>query len=85
MIKLSIRGFISAVILPCVMVAIGSFILSRLVKELLPDSLLGVLLVCFISAVIVALLAYLIGLTKGERSFIQLKLYQVYNKLTRKR
>ena len=81
MIKLSIRNFTSAVILPCLMVAIGSFILSRLVKEFLPASLIGVLLVCFISAVIVALLAYLIGLTKGERLFVNTKIVEVRNKL----
>jgi hypothetical protein len=81
MIKLSIRNFTSAVILPCFMVAIGSFILSRLVKEFLPASLIGVLLVCFISAVIVALLAYLIGLTKGERLFVNTKIVEVRNKI----
>lgn len=81
MIKLSIRSFTSAVILPCVIVSLVAYILSRLVKELLPDSLIGVLLVCFISAVIVALLAYLIGLTKGERLFVNTKLVEVRNKL----
>lgn len=83
MIKLSIRNFTSAVILPCLMVAIGSFILSRLVKEFLPASLIGVLLVCFISAVIVALLAYLIGLTKGERLFVNSKVTEAYNRVMR--
>ena len=81
MIKLSIRSFTSAVILPCVIVSLVAYILSRLVKDFLPDSLIGVLLVCFISAVIVALLAYLIGLTKGERLFVNTKLVEVRNKL----
>lgn len=83
MIKLSIRRFCFAVILPCEIVAIASLTVSRLVKELLPKNLFGVLLVCIFCVVIVALFSYLIGLTKGERLFVNSKMKDVYNKIIR--
>lgn len=83
MISLSLRQFFTAVILPCSLVSLFSFILSLLTRQFLPEGLLYMFVVCAISALLVALFAYSIGLTKGERAFVNSKIGGVINKITR--
>ena len=82
MINLSLRGFFSAVILPCGLVAVVSLVFSFLIKQMLPEGLLGVIIVCALSALLVVLFEYSIGLTKGERIFVNSKIMGVYHKIT---
>ena len=65
------------------MVAIASFAVAESVKSVLPSSLPFAIIVCGVSAMAVALLAYSLGLTKGERAFINDKIVNIYNKITR--
>ena len=83
LIKLSISDYCKTVIFPCFMVAIASFAVAESVKSVLPSSLPFAIIVCGVSAMAVALLAYSLGLTKGERAFINDKIVNIYNKITR--
>jgi len=83
MIRLSLKQFFTAVILPCSLVSLFSFILSLLIRQLLPEGLLYMFIVCAISALLVAFFAYSIGLTKGERTFVNVKIVKVVNIITR--
>ena len=82
MIKLSIREFFASVFLPCGAVSALSFIFSYFVKLLFPTDVLSAFCVCVACALIVAIIAYTLGLSKGERAFINSKLVVVFNKIT---
>lgn len=83
LIKLSIRRFFVSVVLPCIFVAAFSLLTAHMVKKVMPDTITYSVFVCVISALIVAVLAYVIGLTKGERTFINGKIFTVYSKILR--
>lgn len=82
LIDLSIIKYISVVIAPCIIVSVISFILSILVRELLPTTLLFQIFVCVLSIIIVAITSYSLGLTKGERVFINEKIVGILKQIT---
>ena len=73
MINLSVRQYFSSVVLPCFGVMAVSVLLSMLLRNLLPISILSTIIVCLMSAFFTLLLAYAIGLTNNERDFIKSK------------
>lgn len=81
LINLSLRCFFSAVILPCGIVTISSFLLSFFVKLLLPDGLLYAVIVCIISSILVAFFAYSVGLSQVERTFVNSKVVAVFKRI----
>ncbi len=81
MINLSIRKFFTAVMLPCLLVSLFSLGLSYLVRIMLPEGILYAMIVCGVSILMVAACAYSIGLSKGERVFVNSKAVVVLNKI----
>lgn len=81
MISLSLRKFFKSVLLPCFFVTVSSFVVSFVVCQLLPEGILYSLIVCISSAVVVALFSYSLGLSKGERAFINGKIISIYKKI----
>ena len=81
LIKLSIRHYTVSVIIPCMAVITGSFGLSIIIRKLLPTTILYETIICVSSVLIVAVFAYFIGLSKGERAFINGKISEIYNKI----
>lgn len=82
MIKLSLRSFFASVIVPCGFVTVFSFALSLVIKNILSGGIVNAILVCAVSASFVALLAYTLGLTKGERAFVNTKIKGLLSKIT---
>ena len=83
MIKLSLRQFFMSVLLPCGIVFSCSLAVSLIIKTFISDGLAGTILMCTLSALLVAVFAYSIGLTKGERAFVNEKIAVVFNKIPR--
>jgi hypothetical protein len=81
MINLSIRKFFSAVILPCLLVSLLSLGFSFMVQIMLPEGIWYTMIVCAVSMLIVAIFAYSIGLSKGERAFVNSKVVAIFNKV----
>lgn len=82
MIRLSLRHYFTSVILPCVLVAFLSFLFSSLINYVMPDGIAGALVVCSLSAVSVAIIGYFVGLSKGEREFVRIKITTFIGKLS---
>ena len=70
LIKLSIRSYISKVIVPCFYVAVTSIILSVAIKNILPDTTASAVLVTVTTAALVGTVSMLLGLTDSERKFV---------------
>lgn len=70
LIKLSIRSYISKVIVPCFYVAVTSIILSVAIKNILPDTTASAVLVTVTTAALVGIVSMLLGLTDSERKFV---------------
>lgn len=70
MIHLPLRLFFTSVILPCLLVTGVSFVFSFVIHSIFPDGLFFVFSKCLLSFFFVALSAYCIGLTKGERLYV---------------
>lgn len=83
MIKLSLRQFFISVLMPCGIVFCSSLAVSLVVRSSISDGLIGTLLTCTLSALLVAVIAYSIGLTKGERAFVNEKVATLFNKTFR--
>lgn len=81
MINLSIRKFFSDVILPCLLVSLLSLGFSFMVRIMLPEGIWYAMIVCAVSMLIVAIFAYSIGLSKGERAFVNSKVVAIFNKV----
>lgn len=81
LISLSLAEYIKRVILPCIIVAILALFLGMCCKCLLPDGWIYSALNCVICVLIVAILAFFIGCTSGERAFIKTKAADLINKL----
>ena len=81
LIKLSLRSFFASVIAPCGLVTVSSFILSYLIKIIISEGLFNSFAVCTFSAFNVAIFAYTLGLTKGERAFVNNKAKSVFCKI----
>lgn len=81
MIKLSLRQFFMSVLMPCGIVFIFSLTISLVVRRFIPDGLTGTIMMCSFSALFVAVFAYSIGLTKGERAFVNERIVKVFNKI----
>lgn len=83
MINLSLRKFFTMVIVPCVIVALFSLVLSFVVKNVMSESIISAVIVCALSMFFVALLAYTLGLSKGERDFVNAKVSSIVSKIKR--
>ncbi len=81
LIHLSLRQYLSMVILRCIIVLVVSFPLCLLVKQILPENILSSVLVFFISFLIAMLSSYLLGLTSNERQFVNIKCSEVTHKM----
>lgn len=81
LIHLSIRKYFKVVIAPCVIVTVLSFSLSFFVKHMLPEGIGYSIVICMLCALFVILFAYVIGLTKGERAFINEKITSLFGKI----
>ena len=81
MIQLSLRDYFTNVILPCILVTVSSLSLSIVCKYLMPEGIVYTIIECILSALLVAVFSYSLGLTKGERSFINEKISIVYKKI----
>ena len=83
MINLSIKDYSRAVLLPSFIVTVLSFVSALGLHLLLPNGFCYTIIVCLYSVFIVAILAYTVGLTKGERSFVNDKLVTLYKRVAR--
>ena len=83
MINLSLKNYSRAVLLPSFIVTVLSFVSCLGLHLLLPSGICYTIIVFFFSVFIVAILAYTVGLTKGERSFVNDKLVVLYKRVTR--
>lgn len=81
MIKLSIRQYISCVILRCTLVFTISLPLCFLIKHLLPIGILATVIVCLVCMLVASATSYLLGLDKGERHFVNAKSMELIHKI----
>ena len=82
MINLSLRRFFNSVIMPCFFVSTISFIISYVTKQALPKGLVYSATVCSVSVLVVAVSSYFIGITKGERAFVNEKIGVVIRRIS---
>ena len=73
MIQLSLRQYFNNVILRCMVILIISLPICLLAKYVLSKSILSSILVCLCSVLIIIVTSYLLGMSSGERSFINNK------------
>ena len=83
MIRLSLKGYFLSVITPCLFVTFLSFGISLMFQKLLPSGLVASFIVCLLSVFVVAVFSYSIGLTKGERAFINSKIKRIIVKVSK--
>lgn len=84
MIKLSLRQFLISVILRCVIVLSISLSLCLLMKFILPLCFLSSILVCVFSILVSLFFSYTLGMTTGERVFINNKALTIWNHLKKR-
>ena len=77
LIKLSIREYIANVIIPCVLVLLPSALFAVFVKHLMPEGLLFTFMNIAIIITVTAIISFLLGLNKHERTFILNKVKMV--------
>ena len=70
LIKLSIREYFAHVIIPCVLVLLPSVLFAVFIKQFMPDGILFTFINVAIIVVVTAIISFLLGLSKHERSFI---------------
>lgn len=70
LINLSVRNYLSEVILPCLLVLVPSAISSILLKKYMPDGIIYSLIKIVIIAIVTVAFSVFLGMTKGERNFI---------------
>lgn len=70
LIKLSIREYFAHVIIPCVLVLLPSALFAVFIKQFMPDGILFTFINVAIIVVVTAIISFLLGLSKHERSFI---------------
>lgn len=78
LIHFSVKEYILKAILPCIVVLLPSSICSIIIKDLLPDGLGYTILKIALIVLQTALFSFVLGLTKGEQSFL-------ISKITKKR
>lgn len=81
LIHLSLREYAAKVIFRCLTVCGVSFALCFLLKTICPDGKVWTVLIIISSVLTVVLLAYLLGLTHGERLFVNAKCIDIYHKI----
>lgn len=81
MIHLSIREYITKVIVPIATVCLSSIILPFGLFLILDTSFVSAIMICFCSVISVALCVYLFGLGCEEKMFVQTKVKQILNKV----
>lgn len=75
------KEYLKKVLIPIAKVTLLSATIPILLHLLLPDSLLRVFVVCFISVSLVAIITYFVGLESQERKLVQDKIKSVKSKL----
>lgn len=70
LIKLSIREYFAHVIIPCVLVLLPSALFAVFIKQFMPDGILFTFINIAIIVFVTAIISFLLGLSKHERSFI---------------
>lgn len=75
------KEYLKKVLIPIAKVTLLSVTIPILLHLLLPDSLLRVFVVCFISVSLVAIITYFVGLESQERKLVQDKIKSVKSKL----
>ena len=81
MIGLSIKKYLYKVFMPCSLIFIIALGISILTKKALPTGIFFSILMCFICMTVVLLCSYILGLTKGERLFVNNKTKELYAKV----
>ncbi len=81
LIELSIIKYMRNVILPCAYVAFPSVLLSIVIKQIFPQSIIFNIVVAIAISIIVCLNSLLFGLTKNERSVIVSKISLIKNRI----
>ena len=67
--------------MPCSLIFIIALGISILTKKALPTGIFFSILMCFICMTVVLLCSYILGLTKGERLFVNNKTKELYAKV----
>lgn len=84
MIRLSLRQYLSSVVLRCLVITAVSMPLCLLVKHILPVGILSTVIVCLFSVLVALATSWLLGLTSGERQFVHAKSIEVCRKAFRR-
>ena len=77
MVGLSVRTYVQYIFLPVIIVSVASSILPIMVVNLLPSSMLRVMLTTIVSTISVSLTILYVGMTKNEREVIVSKLAKI--------
>ncbi len=81
LVKLSITRYFMEVILRIMLVAIISAVFPLTIKQFLSEGIQQLIIICFVSLISVALVTYLIGLSRPEKIFVQVKTEQIIGKI----
>ena len=84
MIQLSLSTYFKKVIIKCIVVFILSSIIAFMVRNVLPQGLGYSVLVCVLSVCLVLFFAFFLGLSKGERSFVNGKIVTISKKILKR-
>ena len=82
LVDMSIKEFLKKVIFKIIPVVALSVILPALVSFYIPEFMITLIVVTIVSIGSTSVFVYLIGLDKGERSFIVSKIKQIITKFT---
>ena len=70
MIKLSITDYVSKVLLKIIIVSTIAGILPVIILQAMPESIFRLFVITIITLTVTSVIAYLLGLTKNEKIFI---------------
>ena len=79
-VELKLSKFVKEVCFPTLLVTIISFISSVLIHRVLPVTFIGFIISCLLSIGVIAVIIYLVGLNKEERSFLSKQVLKIIRK-----
>lgn len=80
MIRLSLRSYFNKVIVRCVLVFVLALVTCIIIRVIMPNNLFYSIVMCLVCVIMALLMAYVFGLTKGERSFVIVKVKEIVRK-----
>ena len=73
-------SYFNKVIVRCVLVFVLALVTCIIIRVIMPNNLFYSIVMCLVCVIMALLMAYVFGLTKGERSFVIVKVKEIVRK-----